>query len=97
MITLVANTVTKLIKAEKRDRVFQIVTNSADAKGTRIGYSPDAIGDDLGLMGFQFTISSGAITFHLPAGEEIFAIDSSTASISLGEVYGQVSNCVKLY
>lgn len=92
MITLVAATVTKLIKAENRDRTFLLTTSSTT--GTRIANSPDPLGTSTG--GYAFYIYS-PIAVDLPAGNEIFAIDAGTPNISLTEIIGKTTNTISLY
>ncbi len=81
MITLVANTITLLVKKQTRNRYIKI--NSDSTTFTRIGKTPTSI--EMAGHGFGFT-AYDEIVVYLPAGEEIHGVSTGTPNISFAEV-----------
>ncbi|CAG0950653.1 MAG: hypothetical protein OIN86_13610 [Candidatus Methanoperedens sp.] len=81
MITLVASTVTLLVKQEKRNRYIKL--NSDSTTVTRVGKTPSSV--EMANMGFGFTAYDD-IVVYLRAGDEIHGVSSGTPNISIAEV-----------
>lgn len=80
MIALVANTVTLLVKQEKRNRHIKL--NSDSTTLTRIGKTPTSI--EMANNGFGFT-AYDEILVYLPAGDELHGVSTATPNISWAE------------
>lgn len=91
MITLVANTVTKLLKGENRLRYFKISSDSTTV--TRLGLSTNSI--EMSDGGYAITAYESVVVALKPM-EEIFAVSTGTPKISIAEAYNPVS-AVRLY
>jgi hypothetical protein len=81
MITLVASTITKLLKAEKRPRLIRLSSDSTTV--TRIGKNNNILEGSAsghGLTAYE------SILIELPPDEELFAVSSGTPNISWAEV-----------
>ncbi len=81
MITLVASTITKLLKSENRPRLMLLMSDSTTI--TRLGYSQESI--EMSTQGFAFTAYESVI-IELPAGKELFAVSAGTPNLSLAEI-----------
>ena len=83
MITLVASTITKLIKADNtRLRYYRISSDSTTA--TRLGATNASLAQTTG----GFTIFKGVdVTIVLKIGEELFAVSTGTPNLSIAESY----------
>lgn len=81
MITLVASTITKLLKSESRPRLIRLFSDSTTV--TRIGKNNSILeGDASG----QMLTAYESILIELPPDEELFAVSSGTPNISWAEV-----------
>lgn len=80
------------MKSENRDRVF-LIYGTSTAAGTRLAYSPDALSN---TGGFAIWLDA-PVAVHLPAGEEIFAIDAIADYLTYAEIVGPYTNAIRLY
>jgi hypothetical protein len=78
MITLVANTVTKLLKSEKVPRMIRISSDSTTV--TCIDTDQGAL-EAPGTGGYGITAYESVLV-ELPAGKELFAVSAGTPNIS---------------
>lgn len=89
MITLVANTTTKLLKGESRLRYIKVASDSTT--NTRLGYS-----SNLEMAGLGYAITSAeSIIVELQPKVELFAQSTGTPNLSLAEV-NNPTNTIKL-
>jgi hypothetical protein len=81
MITLVANTITQLLKPEKKPRLIRLFSDSTTL--SRIAKTTDALeGAKSGTMLTAYE----SILVELPPGEELLAVSTGTPNISWAEV-----------
>ncbi len=93
MITLSANTTTKIVTKENRERILNIISDSTTV--TRLSMNKRIL-DEVAGTGFGITSSNGALYILLPAGQEIYAISTGTPDISVAECPFRPLNAVRL-
>lgn len=80
MITLVADTTTKLLKGEQRLRYIKVASDSTT--NTRLGYS-----SNLEMAGLGYAITNAeSIVVELQPNVELFARSTGTPNLSVAEV-----------
>lgn len=81
MITLVASTITQLLKPEQRPRLIRLYSDSTTV--TRIARTTN---DLEGSVSGHMLTAYESILVVLPPGEELLAVSSGTPNISIAEV-----------
>jgi hypothetical protein len=81
MITLVANTITQLLKPEKKPRLIRLFSDSSTM--TRIAKTTN---DLEGSVSGHMLTAYESILVELPPGEELLAVSTGTPNISWAEV-----------
>lgn len=82
MITLVADIITKLLKAESRLRYIKVSSDSTTI--TRLGYTESNI--EMSNGGFAFTVYENVVIVLKP-NVELFAVSTGTPNLSIAEAY----------
>lgn len=89
MITLVANTVAKIVSAKPRNRYLLVMSDSATA--TRIAKDEATIDSDTGGIAF---FSTYPIVVLLEANKNMFVKSAGTPSISAVEIISETAKNV---